>query len=343
MMAQKAIEAFLTRVLKHDFDIDLPKQQEENRRYARYGSRTGGISTIDLESASDSISTRFVSSYMPESFARALFRTRTAFTLLPDGRKVRLNMISSMGNAFTFPLQTIIFACIVQACYAALGLRYRTYGCKRYCVNGDDIIVDSRAYSLVTYTLERLGFKVNLAKSFSAGPFRESCGGDYVYGYDVRGVYIKKLGNLADIYSAYNRLRRWSLRHGILLRSALAYLRALPSNPHYVPIGSDVTSGFWATRGETLAWSRREHRKYQHGLLSYQAYTFRSRNLAHDPASPDLMLRCIASGRISSGSLDKKHGYPCRISRRQRDGRFFTKTIVTSIWPSWSDALSFRL
>jgi hypothetical protein len=91
-------------------------------------------------------------------------------------------------------------------------------------VFGDDIIVRKDAYDFVTAALELFGFRVNGDKSFNTGNFRESCGGDYYHGFDIRGVYMKHLSTSADVYSIINRLVRWSSRSGIMLHRTIRYL-----------------------------------------------------------------------------------------------------------------------
>jgi hypothetical protein len=134
-----------------------------------------------------------------------------------------------MGNAFTFPLQTILFASIVVASYELLGipLRNRTSKTMNFGVFGDDIIVVKSSYDFIVSALELFGFEVNTAKSFNTGNFRESCGGDYFRGSDIRGVYLKHLSTSADVYSIINRLVRWSARSGIMLYRTINYLKGL--------------------------------------------------------------------------------------------------------------------
>jgi hypothetical protein len=61
----------------------------------------------------------------------------------------------------------------------------------RVYVYGDDIIVPSEWYHLAVEGLTLSGFAVNDAKSFYRGPFRESCGGDYLNGKDVVPVRLR--------------------------------------------------------------------------------------------------------------------------------------------------------
>lgn len=228
MLFQKGIGGVLESRLRQVYGIDLSLQPDRNARLAREGSRTGRFGTIDLSSASDSISITLIRTILPEIAQYWLFKTRSPVTILPDGSEVELHMISSMGNGYTFPLQTTIFAALVQAVYKVMDIPF-IRPCKltdgNFAVFGDDIIVVKEAYNLLTRCLAMLGFTVNLDKSFNEGSFRESCGHDYVCGYNVRGVYIKTLRNDGDAYSAINRLLRWSAKHGIFLPRTITALR----------------------------------------------------------------------------------------------------------------------
>jgi hypothetical protein len=245
MLFQKGIADVLTKRLREISGINLSTQQSKNRQLARLGSLTGEFGTIDLSSASDSMSLSLVREFFPRHMVSWLEKTRSPVTTLPGGTEVELHMVSSMGNAYTFPLQTIFFCALVYGAYRALDIRIKRPGSQslgNFAVNGDDIIVDKRAYRLVCDMLIRCGFSVNVDKSFNEGLFRESCGGDYYHGYNVRGVYIKSLRTISDRYSAINRLNFWSARHGILLQRTIQYLlgglRFLP-----VPLDEMDTAG----------------------------------------------------------------------------------------------------
>jgi hypothetical protein len=58
-------------------------------------------------------------------------------------------------------------------------------------IYGDDIIVPVEYVRSVIGVLETFGFKVNSAKSFWTGKFRESCGKDYYDGSDVSIVRVR--------------------------------------------------------------------------------------------------------------------------------------------------------
>jgi hypothetical protein len=245
MLFQKGIAAILEQRLVEICGIDLSRQPDKNRRLAQLGSENGKFGTIDLSSASDSMSINLVRSMFPEHVFDLLMLCRSPVATLPGGVDVQLHMVSSMGNAFTFPLQTIFFSAIVYGVYRALGIpinRPFRHSLGNFAVFGDDIIVVSEAYGLVCDMLSLSGFSVNVDKSFNTGPFRESCGEDYYLGHNVRGVYIKTLRTSQDCYSAINRLNRWSAKWDVPLPGLISTLlkgnRLLP-----VPFDEQDDSG----------------------------------------------------------------------------------------------------
>lgn len=224
MLIQKAVGAFIEERLGHSFRIYLDKQPDLNRELARIGSIDGSIGTIDLVSASDSISLTLIKRDLPAGCLKTtLLACRGEFAVLPDGSNVRLNMVSTMGNGFTFPLQTLIFACVVRAAYDVMGLPCVNPS-TQFGVFGDDIAVRKEAYSFVCRMLVKLGFQVNDTKSFNSGPFRESCGHDYTSGIQIRGVYVKSLEAPQQVYSLVNRLLRWCTHHDMRLPATIALL-----------------------------------------------------------------------------------------------------------------------
>jgi len=228
MFFQKGIGDVITKRLREVFCINLSDQPSKNAALARIGSETGEFGTIDLSSASDTISITLLRCILPQQPLNWLMRCRSPLTILPDGSEVELHMISSMGNGFTFPLQTMIFASLVMAAYRICGVKLhkpRARALGNFAVFGDDIIVDKRVYNSVVNCLNILGFRVNHDKSFNEGPFRESCGSDFVGNHNIRGVYLTSLNTPGDVYSAINRLNRWSSTHGVLLTRVVRRLR----------------------------------------------------------------------------------------------------------------------
>lgn len=170
------------------YGIDLEHGQERHRRLARDASRTGHLATLDLSNASDTVSLELVRLLLPKRWFDLLDSLRAPYTLI-EGKRVRLEKFSSMGNGFTFELETLIFYAITsvvarQPITAAFEGRVLAYG--------DDIIVPTESATDVIAALSFFGFQINRRKSFVEGPFRESCGGDFYDGVDVRPHYVKE-------------------------------------------------------------------------------------------------------------------------------------------------------
>jgi len=243
MMFQKAAGAFIEERLRVHFGIDLSTQPIYNRRLARTGSIDGSFGTIDLVSASDSVGLQMFLRLLDECPLKdMILMSRSESVTIPSGEQFVLRMVSTMGNGFTFPLQTLIFASAVRAVYQLMG-----FPCDdnqtQYGVFGDDIVVRFEAYTFLCRMLTKLGFEVNDKKSFNSGPFRESCGGDYFKGLNVRGVYVTTLETSQDICSCINRLNRWSARTGIGLHNLIHYLKwQVPDAPR-VPFSESDDAG----------------------------------------------------------------------------------------------------
>jgi hypothetical protein len=251
MFFQQGVKYGLERRLRQYFGIDLADQQLCNKDLARIGSMNEKYCTVDLSSASDTVSLRMIEETFPADVVDWLKLFRSPEVRLPNGEWMDLKMISSMGNAFTFPLETIIFSCVVSAAYRMKEISLRKgYGssCKyepetgafssskrmpNFGVFGDDIIVLKECHRHTVMLLNTLGFTVNAEKSFDKGPFRESCGGDYFRGHPVRGVYIKTLKTQASRYVAINRLNAWSALHGVCLKHTV---RRLLKTVRYLPV-----------------------------------------------------------------------------------------------------------
>lgn len=245
MLFQQGLGRILERRVKEVYGIDLSVQQFKNRYLARVGSTFDHLVTIDLESASDSISFEMLRHVLPRGFASFLEAYRSPRTELPGLGYCTPNMVSTMGNGFTFPLQTMLFSAIVLAAFSARevkALRPRGQCWGNFAVNGDDIIVPREIAGDVFRLLYLLGFTINSQKTFAEGPFRESCGGDYFQGRNLRGVYVKSLATEQDRYAVLNGLNLFSARTGLQLphtvRHLLKTVKWLP-----VPRWEDPSSG----------------------------------------------------------------------------------------------------
>lgn len=238
LLIQLAIGNWLCERLIDYFGINLSNQPDKNAELARRGSIDGSFGTTDQSSASDSIGLSLCDKVIENSFIkRVIMASRAEVAVLPNGDIERLRMISTMGNGFTFPLQTILFASVVRAALDTYGIERAEYG-----VFGDDVVVPTRIFDFVNRMLVKLGFTVNQKKSFGSGHFRESCGADYYRGHLVRGVFCKSLETPEDVYSTINRLARWSAWNGVPLTRTLSILWSW-SRRHVVPPSEADTVG----------------------------------------------------------------------------------------------------
>jgi hypothetical protein len=171
--------------------------QSKNQHLALVGSITGKWATIDLKSASDLMSLNLVKLIFgthPEFLQNAI-DCRTPF--IETGITVyEMRKFAGMGNALTFPIQSVVFATIaIAAIMDKLCLRITRKNLERVArhvrVFGDDIIIASKHAHDVVHWLELFGLKTNESKSFLVGNFKESCGVDAYMGVDLTPVYLK--------------------------------------------------------------------------------------------------------------------------------------------------------
>jgi hypothetical protein len=180
--------------------VDL-RDQSLNQRLARVGSLTGALATLDLSSASDTVAYGLVLDLLPFDWVEFLAQIRCSYVETPAG-VIRLEKFSTMGNGFTFALESLIFFAVAKAAAELVG------DLGEVSVYGDDIIVPTGVYDLLVECLTALGFRVNLKKSFSKGPFRESCGKDYYSGISVRPCYIKDVLSGKSLFVLHNHYVR---------------------------------------------------------------------------------------------------------------------------------------
>jgi hypothetical protein len=225
---QLAVDRFIKQKLIK-IGIDL-SDQRRNQRLAKQGSIDDSLATIDLSMASDTMALNAVLAFFPEDWSQLLMRLRSPMYRGIFGNGI-YQKFSSMGNGCTFTLETILFA---SMCFAV--------GSKDYSVYGDDIIIESHHYDELLRLLAFVGFIPNKSKSFSAGPFRESCGADYYKGVDVRPFFWRKSPTSPPELAHYiNGLAEVGIPGGRLWR----YLKSTTLNERVlrVPFNESSTSG----------------------------------------------------------------------------------------------------
>lgn len=175
------------------------RDQEVNQRMALQGSVSGQYATIDLNEASDRVDCDLVEKTFwgaPKRFRDFLWASRSTRAELPDGTVVVLRKFASMGSAMCFPVESLVFfILIIAARLAVRGLPHSLDNIilmsQGVYVYGDDLVVPADETPAICAALEAAGLRVNTAKTFWTGKFRESCGLDAYDGQVVTPIYLR--------------------------------------------------------------------------------------------------------------------------------------------------------
>jgi hypothetical protein len=214
--------------------IDLKTGQDTHKEMAQAASVSESDATIDMSNASDTLCRLLPELVLPTAWYELLSSLRATRTRV-KGVWYRLEKFSSMGNGFTFELETLIFATLARTVIRLSGGDPNRVSCY-----GDDLIVPSEYYREVASGLRLFGFSPNMEKTFAEGPFRESCGGDYWRGVPVRALNVENLPSEPQHWiSVANGLRRIALsshshatsRWKLVRR---AWFRVLDQIPHQI-------------------------------------------------------------------------------------------------------------
>jgi len=180
--------------------LDLEYLPEVHQLLALQSSLTGSNSTVDLHRASDNITDLVVMWFFQhlQDWLWYMNGSRAAIVTRNE-EQLKLETYAAMGNAFTFPLETLIFASLIASCVQECSedrrslLPERKY-LEQGSVFGDDCVIPSgEVTSLFLGVLGYLGMEVNQEKTWShpSVPFRESCGFDAYMGHNIRPYCIK--------------------------------------------------------------------------------------------------------------------------------------------------------
>jgi len=206
MLIQKLIGLYLKYRLKACLGIDL-LNQERNRSLARLGSLCDSYATIDMSSASDLNASIPVLQVLSPGWFRLLDDCRSKEYFDPIKKSWQpFQKFSTMGNGFTFELETLFFAAIAKV--AIDSVRNDAIAWREVAVYGDDLLFPKEYAHVVKQALLIFGHIPNSEKSFTEGPFRESCGGDYFEGTNVTPFKIKDLdlNDPTSVVNVYNGL-----------------------------------------------------------------------------------------------------------------------------------------
>lgn len=294
---QLGVGKFIRRRLKSRAKLDLSSQWQLHRQWACDASRDGLRATIDLSSASDTVAYQFVRYMLPAEWFALLDCLRSPFTHV-DGKWMHNQKFSSMGNGFTFELETLLFASL---CFAA--------GCGEcgvdYSVFGDDIIVPTGRAVDVVALLKFCGFSENKKKTFLSGKFRESCGGDFFDGRPVRPYFLKEIPHEPQHWiKMANGIRRlgrsdsgrW-FRFSYPFTAWLRCLDALPSSIRRLRGPESL--------GDTVIHDEEFERTWKDGIGYVRAYLPIGIVLPWHNWTDDVMLATMLYGADSSGVMPR--------------------------------------
>jgi len=243
----KGVEAMINLRFKRK-RIYLPFLQQRHKDLARKGSIDGSLATIDLSHASDSVSMYLVQYLLPDDWFEFLNETRIPTCVLPNGHRLQMETFATMGIGYTFVLETLIFRSILEAIRS---LRKDSRRVRRFISTyGDDMICSSDLSEELVHVMREIGFVINEEKTFMTGFFRESCGGDYYRGVDVRPFQPRNGGRPLTIEIEQEALLyKWingllNRFHEYELSTTLEYLVSLiPGHINVCPSFETPTSG----------------------------------------------------------------------------------------------------
>jgi hypothetical protein len=150
---------------------------------------------------------------------------------LVDGETwTRWEKYSTMGNGFTFELETLLFLALALHVCGCLGLET-----KNVSVFGDDVIIPKKAYPLFKELSTLIGFTVNSKKSHADDRFRESCGVHYYEQCDTKPLYIKTDRPISSLFLNWLTVSSISVAVGLMSMGAIFV---------FAVYGSTLYSGF---------------------------------------------------------------------------------------------------
>lgn len=341
MFVQKALGGiFRARLRRVGQDLDT---QDTNRFLAAIGSIFGDLATLDMSMASDTVAYRLVEYLIRPDWFSALEQCRSPIGFYVDSDGIENAVIyekfSSMGNGFTFELETLIFYGLLRAVSELCGeTDHRLY------VYGDDIVVPSGIAEVAMTYLSKAGFIVNQKKSFWNGPFRESCGGHYFAGADVTPFYVREpVDTLDRLFLLHNNVYRWLNRHpGICTRDEvhgiLNWIRLHAPRKWQRPrlLSEDVGDGAFIGSFDEVTPQRVSSRKraqwegWRAETLQYRVRTTRVEKSQYPLGSgPDL---------ASLWALERKSFDACRVlpirTAREWLNNISSRDDIDRVWPS---------
>lgn len=299
---QLALGSAMRSRLRRNCGWDLDTAAQIHREMAKTASIDGTFATIDLSNASDTLS---------KSLVRILFSGTGWLHLMEDLRSKRtfvngrwhlLEKFSSMGNGYTFELETVIFAALASVWLEQNG-HLGLLGVDLF-VFGDDIIVPTGVAESLIRVLAFAGFTANGNKTFFKGSFRESCGADFFRGHNVRGFYLKSdvKPDTEATFTVHNGAKRAFKNCGVNSPWFLEWVRYNLIHPKLQVGGPDRL-------GDSVLHGAKERVRWKRGIRWIKVVSWtRPIVIPWSHFSDDCRLTCTVAGYVAPRGLTQRGG-----------------------------------
>lgn len=284
------------------------------------------VATIDLSAASDSIRAILVSDMIPSRLYEDLFVCRSPYVKY-KWAAIRSYRWATMGSAITFSLESLIFRAIQHLAYDL----YNTFTKSRLklsaldLVYGDDITVDVRVAPIMVDLLKCFGFDVNPDKTYLEGPYRESCGVEYLNGEDVTINFFPRGTSryeLPELVALQHKLHAYTRANGFLV-SCIRELAPRITDSRVGSSHDDIWTNRYVREPHAGSWYRQPTAEYytiKYGFAeAYQPTKLRLKEQGNVATSDNT--DCISSSLSSSIDLEGKpivmHRIKCKYATKQ--------------------------
>ena len=313
---QKAVGDMIgKRLLRRGVDLRF---QSRNQELARRGSLDASLTTVDLSSASDSISAAVVEELIPPRWYSVMDSCRSHYGTQGDSFR-KWEKFSSMGNGFTFQLESLIFYAVASCC-----AEYLHIGSADVSAYGDDVVLPTACFELFSEMVDFYGFLLNVKKSHSSSYFRESCGAHFFSGNDVKPIYLKdRVTSVPAIYRLANAIRRQAHRRNFRygcdarLRATFDLLVHSCPVPYRFRIPNDLGDGGFISCLDEATPSRARH-----GIEGYRVKNVVEVSRTYQDETVGYLLASLWQLR-ANGDLDfgfREHLADVLLRHLERDG-----------------------
>jgi len=332
---QKGVGSMIRKRLKR-YNVDLD-DQGRNQRLCLKASLSSDLATVDFSAASDSIAYGLVEFLLPDRWFKLLCKLRCERGMI-NGSFVQLEKFSSMGNGFTFELESLIFYAIAKSVVPPDDANYGDVS-----IYGDDLVAPSRYKDTLLSVFSTCGFSINQSKTYFCGYYRESCGFHFWNGVRICPFYLRSsMSDLQSCVKLHNQITRsywvhfgcWGLSR---LCSVILNLRnkCFREKVPYVP-------GHFGDQGLVVPWdvATPSVSQYGYGWVVDILIPKKTKSLEDDAAYFLEKLLHLHLGRDVAHRSDDLPGGNTRF--RAHNTVFVRKRTWTADWPCLSQYFNMR-